>query len=91
MDILEQYEKENPIQQQSPQNIYGESSDDYGPIVSFAIRISQGRIQNERQANAVLLIIAGITTGIAIIFFISGLGGGGGTPLPYEQTYKPSL
>lgn len=89
MDILAQYNKENPEQKQIPQEMYGNQSEDFGPIVSFVMRISRGRIQNERQANVVLLIIAGIIAVVAIIFFISGMSGGGGVPLPYEQTYKP--
>lgn len=58
MDILEQYNKENQTQKQNPQNMYMGPSGDYGPIVSFVMRISQGKIQNESQANFVLLIAA---------------------------------
>jgi hypothetical protein len=89
MDILQQYDKENPSLKESSQETYGDSSGDYGQIVSFVMRISQGKIQNEPQANFVLLIIAAIIAGVAIMFFISGMSGGGGKPLPYEQTYKP--
>ena len=64
MDILEQYEKQNPTQEQTPQNIYDNQSGDYGPIVSFVMRMSRGRIQNERQANTVLITAA---VGIIII------------------------
>lgn len=73
MDILEQYEKQNPTQEQAPQDIYGGSSGDYGPIVSFVMRISQGRIQNERQANTVLIAVAvGIIIISVLIVMFSG-------------------
>lgn len=89
MDILEQYNQENPEQKQAPQGMYDDQSQDYGSIISFVLRVSRGRIQNERQANFILLIVTGIITVAAIIIFISGIAGDGGTPLPYEQTYKP--
>ena len=89
MDILAQYEKENPEQKQASQEMYGNQSQDVGPIVSFVMRISQGKIENEKQANVVLLIIAGIIAVVAIIIFISTRVESGGVPLPYEQTYKP--
>ena len=89
MDILEQYDKENHNPKESLRGTYGDSMGDYGPIVSFVMRISRGKIQSEPQANFVLLIIAGIMAGVAIMLFVSATGGGGGTPLPYEQTYRP--
>ena len=58
MDILAQYEKENPSPKESQTETYTEQSGDYGPIVSFVMRISRGKIQNEPQANFVLLIAA---------------------------------
>lgn len=89
MDILSQYDKQFPEQKQAPQKTYEDPSEDHAPIISWVIKMSGGRIQNERQASYVLLMIAGILTVAAIIFFVSGMGGGSGTPLPYEQTYKP--
>ena len=69
MDILEQYEKENPevkIPEWQP-------SEDHGFLIRLVIRLSQGRIQEEKQANYVLLVIIGILFLITIlIFFLSG-------------------
>lgn len=64
MDILTQYEKENPEQKQVLQEMYGNKPQDYGPIVSLVMRFSGGRIQNEQQANMVLISFA---AGIIII------------------------
>ena len=73
MDILEQYEKQNPTQEQIPRDMYGESSENYGPIVSFVMRVSRGRIQNEQQANTVLIIAAvGIIIISVLILMFSG-------------------
>ena len=56
MDILAQYEKENPKQEQAPQNMYDDPSEDYGQIIRLLMKISMGKIQNVKQANIVLII-----------------------------------
>lgn len=56
MDILEQYEKENPeMSSRTPQ---WKSSEEYSGLTRFVIRVSRGRIQNEKQANNVLIALA---------------------------------
>ena len=73
MDILKQYEKENPTPNQALQDTYGNLSQDYGPIVSFVMRISKGKIQDEKQANKILIAIAiGIIIISVLIVMFSG-------------------
>jgi hypothetical protein len=55
MDILAQYEKENPKPQQPPQGTYEDQEENYGLITRSVIKISRGRIKNVPQANAILL------------------------------------
>ena len=64
MDILAKYEKENP-QQQTPQHMYGDLSDNQDFLIGLVMRFSRGKIQNVRQANIVLII------GIIIMLIIS--------------------
>ena len=69
MDILEQYEKENP-EVKIPE---WQTSQDYSFLVRLVMRISGGRIQEEKQANYVLFVAVGIMFLVAIlIFFVSG-------------------
>lgn len=70
MDILAQYEKENPTPEKSFKEINGESSDDYGYLINLLMRFSGGRIQNARQASFVLLTATGVIFGASIIIFI---------------------
>lgn len=73
MDILEQYDRQNPEQKQTPQNIYEDMSGDYGPIIRWVMKISGGKIQNERQANTVLITAAvGIIIISVLILMFSG-------------------
>lgn len=67
MDILAQYEKQNPEQKQVPQNMYNDQSEEYGAIIRLVMKVSDGRIQNERQANTVLIIAAGIMIIISLL------------------------
>lgn len=70
MDILEQYEKENPeVSSRVPQ---WESSGEYSGLTHFVIRYSGGRIQNEKQINTVLLALAVCMFIIMIIVLFSG-------------------
>lgn len=71
MDILAQYEKENPKQEQASQNIYDDQSEDYGAIIHWVMKVSGGRIQDVRQANMVLIVAAVIMI-IISLFLIFG-------------------
>ncbi len=51
MDILAQYDKENPQQQQTPQDIQEDQGEDHGLITQWVIKISGGKIKNVPQAN----------------------------------------
>lgn len=70
MDILAQYEKENPAPRESSMELYGKSSDDYGYLINLVMRFSGGRIHNERQASFILLAATGVICGASIIIFI---------------------
>lgn len=77
MDILEQYEKENSeASSRAPQ---WEPSEEYGGLTRFVIRIFRGRIENEKQANIVLIILAVCMFIITIIVLF----GGGGSPAAF--------
>ena len=61
MDILKQYNQQFPeANKPAPQ---WQPPEEYGAIVRLAIKLSRGRIKNEKQANAVLL-------GVSIVSFI---------------------
>ena len=61
MDILKQYNQQFPeANKPAPQ---WQPPEEYGAIVRLAIKLSGGRIRDEKQANAVLIAIA-------IVFFI---------------------
>ncbi|TSC68435.1 MAG: hypothetical protein G01um101466_460 [Parcubacteria group bacterium Gr01-1014_66] len=75
MDILEQYEKQNS--EASSRVPQWEPSDEYGGLTRVVIRLFRGRIQNEKQANTVLIALAVCMFVITIIILF---GGGGGSP-----------
>lgn len=66
MDILEKYEKENP--QLFSQTPSGEPSEEYGVLPRLVIRFFGGRIENERQANFVLVIVAVLLVALSAFF-----------------------
>lgn len=68
MDILESYEKQNPeASSRAPQ---WEPSEEYGGLTRFVIRVSRGRIQNEKQANTVLIALAVCMFIITIVILV---------------------
>ncbi len=69
MDILEQYEKENP------QVSFGTSSEECSAITCSVIRLSRGRIQDVRQANYILLTIAAVMIIATIMITIMAFSG----------------
>lgn len=78
MDILKKYEEENlEMSSRVPQ---WEPSEEYSGLTRFVIRFSGGRIQNEKQANSVLLALA---VCMFIITFIILFGGGEGSPAAF--------
>lgn len=79
MDILEQYEKQNPEKKQALQETYEDPSQDYGPIIRWIMKVSGGRIQDVRQANVVLLGVAVCISGVSIYLIFSS--GGSGHPV----------
>ena len=73
MDILEQYEKDLPqVSRQVPQ---WESSGEYSGLIRLVMRFSGGRIQDERQANIVLVIVAVVIFIILLLILINQGGG----------------
>ncbi|MEK7074358.1 MAG: hypothetical protein AAB968_01175 [Patescibacteria group bacterium] len=72
MDILAQYEKENP--EPSSRAPQWEPSEEYGGLTRFVIRLSKGKIQNEKQANTVLLALAVCMFIITLIILFGGSG-----------------
>ena len=61
MDILKQYNQQFPeANKPAPQ---WQPPEEYGAVVRLAIKLSGGRIRDEKQANAVLIAVA-------IVFFI---------------------
>ncbi|MEK7083036.1 MAG: hypothetical protein AAB972_02595, partial [Patescibacteria group bacterium] len=61
---------QNPTQEQAPRDIYGGSSEDYGPIVSFIMRLSQGAIQNARQVNYILITAAVVMLIVSVLILM---------------------
>lgn len=61
MDILGQYNKENPATRDS--DFRCDPSENYGPLVCTVIRLSGGRIKSVKQADKLLL-------GVAIVIFL---------------------
>jgi len=72
MDILKQYEKQNPeVHSQAPAQL--QLSEDIGFLVRMTMKLSGGRIQNERQANKVLIgIVCLMAITAALVLFSSG-------------------
>ncbi|MDP3779356.1 MAG: hypothetical protein Q8R30_04930 [bacterium] len=72
MDILKQYEKQNPeIRPQAP--VQSHLSEDSGFLVRMTMKLSGGRIQNEQQANKMLVGIVCLMAVIsALLLFSSG-------------------
>ncbi len=72
MDLLEQYEKQNPrVVQAAPQR---RPTDEYGFFIRLVMRLSNGKIQNIRQASYVLLAAAGVVMLAAILVFLGASG-----------------
>ncbi|MEK7083143.1 MAG: hypothetical protein AAB972_03135 [Patescibacteria group bacterium] len=72
MDILKKYEEENP--EISPQVPEWESFEEYRGLIRFVIRFSGGRIQDEKQANLVLVVVTILMVTLSLFFFLR-LGG----------------
>lgn len=92
MDILGQYEKQNPQQPQAPQHTYTNISRDSTPIISFVMRLSRGRIRDARQATIVLFAGATFLIGVSLYFFLSS--GSSGHPIikaPPPETVTKNL
>lgn len=87
MDLLSQYQQEHP--EPMPQPLAHEPDGNYGFFIRLVMRLSGGRIRDARTASRALLFGGTVIAIIATYLFISAIGGDTGTPLPYEQTYKP--
>lgn len=89
MDILEQYEKQNP--EASSRVPEWEPSEEYGGLTRFVIRLSRGRIQNEKQINTMLIAVAVCMFIITIIILFSGgsLQSPKGLPVPVAGPLDP--
>lgn len=84
MDILEKYNQENPPVPVS-QTSQWESSEEYSFLVCMVMKWSGGKIQNERQANYVLIGIAVVM--MIATFIILGVGFSGTTSVvPLSST-----
>lgn len=75
MDILGKYQQEHP--DASPQKIEWGPSNDYGFFTRLVMKLSRGKIQDERQANFVLLAVVGIVFLITAVIVIRIISGGG--------------
>jgi len=81
MDILTHYQQEEG-QYQSP--VQGAAQEKFSPtqrgfFIRLAMRLSGGRIKDERSASIVLFAVAIFVFILAGIIFVWGLGGVGGT------------
>lgn len=73
MDILAQYDKENPQSGQVSKQTYEDISRDSGPIIQLIRKISKGKIQDTKQINILLVVFSIIAILVAVfIFFTSG-------------------
>ncbi|MEK7082981.1 MAG: hypothetical protein AAB972_02320 [Patescibacteria group bacterium] len=90
MDILAQYEKENPKQEQAPQNMYDDQSEEYGAIIRLVMKVSGGKIQGVRQANMVLIVAAGIMI-ITTLMLLFGLPGSSAPTIPLLRSAHPDI
>lgn len=83
MDILSQYEQENP-EASKPQPAW-QSSGEYGFFIRLVMRLSGGKIQNETQANYVLFVFIAIAVIISLsLFFNTG-------PAKFQEDWKPYI
>jgi len=89
MDILEQYEKQNPqISPESAQLDVLQGFQEESFLVRFVMRLSGGRILNMRQANYALVGI--IVLSLALAFLIYNVIGPE-TVTPIESVTIPSV
>lgn len=82
MDILQAYEKQRPQPiQASPQR---QPTDEYGFFIRLVMRLSNGKIQNVKQASYVLLAAAGVILLAAALVFLEASGFFTGTTSLYS-------
>ncbi|MFY9462892.1 MAG: hypothetical protein WAP52_01765 [Candidatus Sungiibacteriota bacterium] len=72
MDLLEQYKQQNPevFREQKPVPMTDEYGREYSGMTALMIRLSGGRIQNAKQANWALLVLAGLAALSAFFLFV---------------------
>lgn len=71
MDILAQYEKENPKSKGSSQSIHEDILEDFGPIIQWIRKISGGRIQDIKQINMLLVAFSIMVILAALFIFLT--------------------
>jgi hypothetical protein len=79
MDILEQYEKQNPQPVQTASQ--RQPAYEYGFFIRLVMRLSGGKIENTRQASYVLLAVVGAILLAAVLVLFGALG--------FSSTAKP--
>lgn len=79
MDILGKYQQERPETSPSPQKTEWGPSNEYGFFIRVVMKLSGGKIRDEKQANLVLLAVTGIMLLISTIIIIRIISGGGPT------------
>jgi hypothetical protein len=82
MDILGEYERQNPVAPVRSTSFRSDS--EYGFFIKLVMRLSGGKIENGRQASLVLLAVAGaiLLTSISIFISTSGLFSSRSTGMP---------
>ena len=73
MDILGQYKKQTPNIPLSTSQL--QPSDERGFLIGLVIKISRGKISDEKQAMFMLVIIAGVGFAASIVMIIYSFSG----------------
>ena len=82
MDLLEEYKKQNPqVLEARPESVVA-GSQNYGAIGNLIVKLSGGRISDARRITKILMVIAILALGGAIIALVRSFGGSGVVELP---------
>lgn len=93
MNILEQYDKQNPQTKQAPtpRDVHEDMSEDDVPIfIRWTIKISRGYIKDEKQASYVLVGFVAVAIVVSLILIFGGSAKNTLPPKIMDDTFKPT-
>lgn len=93
MDILGKYQQEHPEAFQNPPSSKPDSSwepsNEYSFLIRTVMKLSGGRIRDEKRANLILLAVTGITLLISALIIIHIINDGGPTIMEEDLKLTP--